>query len=118
VYEQDHDIILELGVTEGYLSPYESSIQLMPKHYIIEEYLRFSNGRYVPDHRQWFQYGQSQYIQKVDHMTRVLSDALADADYLVGHQLRSERAILGFLQIFLFSNPIRFLSLFGRHAIS
>lgn len=88
-YEADHDKILELG----YSSYNTRTHEFVSAHYLISENAQYGNGRYVPDHRHLFQFGQT-ITAPLATVFMDLEEQLRTAYCVVGHDLHAEKSIL------------------------
>lgn len=59
------------------------------EHYIITDNEKYKNKKYVPNHREYFLYGQSRRVTLVEAIEQVRS-ALTNADCLVGHSVKGD----------------------------
>lgn len=73
-------------------------LQVVTKHFIIQENSHLRNGRYVADNRDWFLFGRSTLASSEEALAD-LREALQDARALMGHDLRHERQQLAALGI-------------------
>ncbi|ORX40397.1 hypothetical protein BCR36DRAFT_190173 [Piromyces finnis] len=59
------------------------------KHTNVEEYLKFRNGKHVPDNKEHFLFGQSD-IQKLEVVEEELKKDIENVNYIVGHGIKSD----------------------------
>ncbi|KAJ3126869.1 hypothetical protein HK100_010044 [Physocladia obscura] len=101
-YEHDQDKILEVGWT--LYNPKMTGTALISKHFICEENQHLANGRYVPDNRNEFRFGDTE-IESLDYIIDLLKvdlnvdvtatkDARTAPAVLVGHAVSGDIAWL------------------------
>ncbi|GAA5969280.1 hypothetical protein JCM8115_006748 [Rhodotorula mucilaginosa] len=73
-WERDHDLITEVGIACLRFAPNGGS-QFTTKHYVVAENADKRNGRYCPDARDHFQFGQSTVLPR-EHLVAELSTIL------------------------------------------
>src|SRR6266852_2325755 len=68
------------------------SSRIYCRHFIVKDHLHLHNGKFVPDHRAQFDFGDSEYVEEgvlQELIAAVLKDIAAASDhvYLVGHSV-------------------------------
>ena len=93
--------MLEVGVSVWVHEARASEASIQTYHYIIEENEYLCNGKYVPNHRDWFMYCDQRSIGcSLDEAMHSLSQELQNATYLVGHALKGDLEVLRKLKNF------------------
>lgn len=84
MFECEHSIILELGIAYG-------TKDQGPEvhHLIVEEHLKYKNGRYVPDHRDKFLFGDSTLVS-MGKMKEILQQYISKSSILIAHGVDTE----------------------------
>lgn len=85
--ETDQKIMLELGILEV------KNGQSYIEHYIIEENLDLRNGRYVPDNKDNFNFGESKLITECAALS-LLKSKLENTDFIIGHDISQDFKML------------------------
>ncbi|KAJ3167022.1 hypothetical protein HK101_011823 [Irineochytrium annulatum] len=95
-YEHNQEIILEIG-----WSIYDTArpLELVTKHYLIEENLDFANRDYVPDNRHRFAYGVTSTLPEREILIQLLADITGTAANnrvaaVIGHAISGDVAAL------------------------
>ncbi|GAA5912469.1 hypothetical protein JCM8208_006609 [Rhodotorula glutinis] len=70
-WEQDHDLVTEVGIASLVLDPGASSPSTAFEHLVLAENAHRRNGRYCPDARDDFQLGTSETLPRADLAARV-----------------------------------------------
>ncbi|KAI8612959.1 hypothetical protein BC830DRAFT_1134388 [Chytriomyces sp. MP71] len=94
-YERDQSKILEIGWT--IFNPKATGNGLIGKHFILEENSNLKNGRYVPDHRNDFKFGDTE-VECLDYVISLLkvdlniddANAVGAGAVLVGHAVSGD----------------------------
>ncbi|KAG7096854.1 hypothetical protein E1B28_004262 [Marasmius oreades] len=68
-WEMDHSLITEFGWSA--LHWVEGKEVLEDGHWIVKEYETYRNGKYVPDNRTRYNFGQSEVLRKVDFKDKI-----------------------------------------------
>jgi len=84
-FERNHDFLTEFGWC---LFKKNGEI-IKKKHAIVEEYMNYHNGRYVPDNRDHYNFGKSE-IVKLKEIYKELKDDFDHVNYLVGHGINND----------------------------
>ncbi|KAJ3163538.1 hypothetical protein HDU86_000119 [Geranomyces michiganensis] len=92
-YEQDHDILTEVGWTMWDPRKPPSSA-ILSKHCIIEENKRYRNSIWVPDHRLDYLHNESK-TRSLDYaLAHLMADMKNRKVALIGHELKSDLEFL------------------------
>lgn len=84
MFEHEQSIILELGIAYG------TKDQCAEVHHlIVEEHLKYKNGRYVPDHRDKFLFGDSTVVS-MSKMKEILQQYISKSSILIAHGVDTE----------------------------
>ena len=97
-YENDHNIIIEIGFVVTSLPKSEEKEQAF--HFIIEENSHFVNRDYVPDNRDKFNFGTSQRTSLKEAAGKFMQH-IKEVDFLVTHSGANDEAYLASSGIFL-----------------
>ncbi|ORX78785.1 hypothetical protein BCR32DRAFT_269883 [Anaeromyces robustus] len=84
-YERNHDYLTEFGWC---LFKKNGEI-IKKKHAIVEEYKHYKNGRYVPDNKEHYNFGESEII-KLNDIYKELKNDFDKVNYLVGHGINND----------------------------
>lgn len=87
MFEHKHDIILEVGLSTI------SQGKLSTRHFIVEENRNYSNGQYVPDHRDIFHFGRSE-ILSLQQISEEIKKTLDSAHAMFGHAFGNDLRML------------------------
>lgn len=82
-------VLTEVGV--GTYNPQNNQMDMY--HFVVLEHYDRRNGRHVPDHKDDFQYGQSQ-VLPLELVEVAVKTLLVGTDYLVGHAFANDKAFL------------------------
>jgi len=93
-YERNHDFLTEFGWC---LFKKNGEI-IKKKHAIVEEYLSYHNGRYVPDNKNNYNFGKSE-IVKLKDIYKELKNDFNQVNYLVGHGINNDIRFLKKIQV-------------------
>jgi len=93
-FERNHDFLTEFGWC---LFKKNGEI-IKKKHAIVEEYISYHNGRYVPDNKNNYNFGKSE-IVKLKDIYRELKNDFDRANYLVGHGINNDIQFLKKIQV-------------------
>jgi len=84
-YERNHDYLTEFG-----WCLFKKNGEIIKiKHAIVEEYRNYHNGRYVPDNKDYFNFGESE-VEKLKDIYRELKNDFEKVNYLVGHGINND----------------------------
>ncbi|ORX49329.1 hypothetical protein BCR36DRAFT_412845 [Piromyces finnis] len=84
-FERNHDFLTEFG----WCIFKKNGEVIKKKHAIVEENKNYRNGRYVPDNRDYFKFGESQY-EKLEDIYKELKNDFDKVNYLVGHGINND----------------------------
>ncbi|KAI8825076.1 uncharacterized protein EV422DRAFT_517338 [Fimicolochytrium jonesii] len=88
-YERDHAFLTEFGWSISHPSA-TGPPTITAKHFIVQEYLCFQNGAYVPDFRYSFMHGDSETIPLGDVLQHLEEDLSVEGTVLIGHGITSD----------------------------
>ncbi len=71
----------------------QKSKEMKVYHFVVANTYHLRNGQHVPDHKDDFQYGESQ-VLPLDLVEASVESLLAETDYLVGHAFANDKAFL------------------------
>ncbi|KAG4100692.1 hypothetical protein H8356DRAFT_304832 [Neocallimastix lanati (nom. inval.)] len=84
-FERNHDFLTEFGWC---LFKKNGEI-IKKKHAIVEEYISYHNGRYVPDNKNNYNFGKSEVV-KLKDIYKELKNDFDQVNYLVGHGINND----------------------------
>jgi len=84
-YEKNHDYMTEIG---WFIFDKTGTI-LKKKHYIVQEYLAFHNGKYVADNKFNYNFGESE-TKPLREVKRILNNDLSTVNYIVGQGISND----------------------------
>jgi len=84
-YERNHDYLTEFG----WCIFKKNGEIIVTRHAIVEEYINYHNGRYVPDNKSNFNFGKSE-VKKLNNVYRDLKKDIEKVNYLVGHGINND----------------------------
>jgi len=104
-WEQDHDKIIEVGWAVAQWQPDGQEWHTTGVHLIVQEFMHLRNGLRVADHRDHYNFGQSQILPLKKCMQR-LKQTLKQCDVLVGHAAASDEKFLRSYGISFSGKPV------------
>jgi hypothetical protein len=93
-YERGGEV-LEVGIAWICASEVWPAPKIHCRHFIVEDHLLLSNGKFVPDNRTKFNFGQSEYVAERDlywHITELIDPILISGQrlYVAGHTINQD----------------------------
>ena len=87
-YEGDPSLVTEIGLACCSVMKGVAKFKYF-RHLIIEEHLKFRNGRHVADNRDNFVFGHSE-VLPLERAVQAVSNDLNHADYIIGHSVQGD----------------------------
>lgn len=82
-------VVTEVGVTLFY----PQTGEIVTRHFIVKEFLKRNNRKYVPNHKHNFEFGESE-ILSLDEIMDILPELVDGSDFLVGHSFSNDKLFL------------------------
>ena len=85
MYEKNHDYVTEIG----WVTFDKTGRIVKKKHYIIQEYSAFHNGKYVEDNKLNYNFGDSE-TKPLREVIKILNNELNTVNYIVGQGISND----------------------------